>query len=487
MKVRTIINLALLLLILSFFGCGEDKKITDVGTPTTSPISTPSSVRAYQLFYASLTVTDSQNLSVQVRFHWGNSESSEYTDMKPSGTTFEVPYAYLETGNYKITASIRNSAGTVNEIGEATGSSITVTQAVGNDLIQSVIVDDNILYVTSLQPINVKFTYQIAPEVGYLFQGYSSQVQKNSHRISLPITNSSLSYEIELSALNAFEQQDTTFTFVSTNRRHKLLKVDFVDVGQGDGMLINTPEDQTIIIDGGRKGSFYATPRMLNYVTSKNVQHIRYMVETHYHFDHYGGLQDIIEAEIPYDIYLSNHPVGYDNPYYQPHSYVVGDFLDVSSNVSFKILNIGYPAGVTQSGINNMSIVIRMEYNEIAFLFMGDAEAPAENYLVNNHFQSLTADLVKLGHHGSDTSSTQSFRDAALNRFAKVGVISFGNNQWGHPHNLDRFTDYDIFGTGLPTGSWEGDNYHFETGTIEAYSDGYSVIMSYNRDVEEEL
>jgi competence protein ComEC len=300
----------------------------------------------------------------------------------------------------------------------------------------------------------------------------------------LPVEASGIDYTFDLQIITTDTLLDTLLIFTSTDHVYPLLRVDFVDVAQGDGTLIQTPEGHVIVVDGGY-GTYIPSfadpdtdwhgagyPFMLNYVISENIQHFTYLIETHNHMDHWGGLANIRNH---YD-YPFNQQLRPDNTL----GYQVGDYLNIDSEVSFQILNIGHPPG-NFSGENNKSIVLRIEYGDITYLLTGDIESPVENYLVNNNF-NLSADVLKVAHHGSNSSSTANFLNATLNRNIKIATISFGTgNPYNHPRSLERFSEFDVYGTNLPSNTWDGNNYRFDVGNIKTYTDGNTIIVGYDQ------
>ena len=334
---------------------------------------------------------------------------------------------------------------------------------------------------TTQVPVNLNFSYRRDNNTGKTYRGHSAQSKRTYIDIPLPVETAGYYYQMNLQIESDTVSKDTLLTFLATGSQYDLLRVDFVDVRQGDGALIQTPEGQAIAIDGGygsRVPSFSSPsywngagyPFMLNYVISENIPRFRFLVETHNHMDHWGGLADIRDHPIPYDYYLSP-----DNTY----GYVVGTYLDVNSAVRFRILNIDFPEGISSTNENNRSIVLRIEYGEIAYLFTGDVEAVIENYLLTTDL-NLSADVLKVAHHGSQSSSRQAFLEAVFDRYARIGVISFGTgNPYNHPHDLERFASYEIYGTGQPSDSYQSDSFYFNAGNIQTYSDGYIIIVSY--------
>jgi competence protein ComEC len=488
MKIKRISLLAIVILLILLASCGENRPTGEDNSNHEPPeiigvISVPDTVYTRSFFVASIVVNDPQDLDVQVRFNWGNGVVSEYTSFSSSGSSLEMAYAYQNSGIYTISVTARNSAGlTISD--ESSTRQITVLDKEHPGPINDLLIHNNRLFMTTSTDVNLTLSYERESMAGRAYKGYSAQNKRNYVDFPLPVESSNIDYQLYLELQNDVTIFDTLLVFTSTDSQYPLLRVDFVDVKQGDGALIQTPEGEVIAVDGGYgtrvppfanpdatwHGAGY--PYMLDYVLSENIGRFRFLVETHRHQDHWGGLQDIIDHNIPYDYYLSPD---------EPIDYEVGDFLNINSTVSFEILNIDFPPGVSQSSENNRSIVLKVEYGEIAYLLTGDMEHPVENYLVNNNF-SLSADVLKIGHHGSQTSSRDYFLNEVLNRHARIGVISFGTgNPYNHPHDLQRFADYEIFGTNQPSEQYHGDNYHFDTGDVKTYSDGYIIIVSYEK------
>lgn len=479
--------IAVIVLLVLLASCGENKPTGGDNGNNEPPeivgvISVPDTVSINSFFVASIVVNDPQDLDVQVRFNWGNGVYSEYTAFAPSGSTLTMPYAYQSSGVYTISVTARNRAGLTISNESSTRQISIITKEYSN-LINDLLIHDNRLFMTTGSEVNLSLAYQRDNLQGRAYKGYSSQNKRNYTDVPLPVEGSNIDYQLHLELHDNTTLFDTLLVFTSTSSEYPMLRVDFVDVKQGDGTLIQTPEGEVIAVDGGYgtnvppfsnpnapwHGAGY--PYMLDYVLNENIGRFRFLVETHRHMDHWGGLQDIIDHNIPYDYYLSPDT---------PLNYEVGDFLDISSAVSFQILNLDFPPGVSQTNENNRSIVLRIEYGEIVYLLTGDMEHPVENYLVNNNFP-LSADVLKIGHHGSQTSSRDYFLQEVFTRHARIGVISFGTgNPYNHPHDLQRFADYEIFGTNLPSEPYQGDNYHFDTGDVKTFSDGYIIIVSYD-------
>jgi beta-lactamase superfamily II metal-dependent hydrolase len=209
------------------------------------------------------------------------------------------------------------------------------------------------------------------------------------------------------------------------------LRFRFVNVGQGDATLIQTPGGKNILIDGGETGS-----GIVQYLQGLGIQRIDLMIATHPHSDHIGGLVQVLEA-FPVAKVVTNG---------QPHTTLVyerfldgiitaqAEYVEVRRGDIISIdglnLDVLHPVAPTDSDLNENSLVLKFTYNQTTFLLMGDAEATAEASLLSSGL-SLKADILKVGHHGSTSSSTQSFLKAVS---PKLAIYSAGvNNQYNHP------------------------------------------------------
>jgi competence protein ComEC len=215
-----------------------------------------------------------------------------------------------------------------------------------------------------------------------------------------------------------------------------ILQVHFIYVGQGDSILIISPEGNTALIDAGNPGS-----GSLEYLQSQGITHLDYIIATHTHADHIGGIAEIL-LNIPTDSVVTN-----GRPHTTEHyanmmdaisatkaAYVAverGDRLYMGSLV-FDVLHPLNPNDDTMNlRLNNDSIVMRLTYGETTFLLVGDAEEEAEADMLAAGIQ-MKADILKLGHHGSRSSTSPEFLSAVR---PSVAVYSAGvNNDLGFPH-----------------------------------------------------
>jgi len=214
------------------------------------------------------------------------------------------------------------------------------------------------------------------------------------------------------------------------------IMVSFIDVGQGDSTLIRS-RNNAVLIDGGEHS---ARNTVLNYLRDAGVQRLCYVVATHPHSDHIGGLVTMLGRVEVGSVVMPD--VQHDTPTFE-------NFLAAIENndipviipeprdiISAGIINLVVvappdPHPGAQNNLNNASIVLRLLHGQRSFLFTGDAESELEAWMVQSGI-NLSSDVLQVGHHGSRTSTTEIFLDAVNPRIA---VISMGaNNRHGHPH-----------------------------------------------------
>jgi competence protein ComEC len=222
-----------------------------------------------------------------------------------------------------------------------------------------------------------------------------------------------------------------------------LLEVDFLDVGQGDSILVKTPHGQNILIDGGPDSKIL---NQLGKTLPFFDKTIDLMVLTHPHDDHVNGLNDVLKRynvkKIIYTGVLHNGPGYIECLNLIKDKKIPITIIDRPQTIAFADkckLKILYPQknflGKEVNNLNNTSIVAKLEYGETSFLFTGDSEQEVEKELlkkekINNY--ELSTQVLKVGHHGSDTASNQDFLKAVNPNFA---VISVGkDNKFNHPN-----------------------------------------------------
>jgi competence protein ComEC len=226
-----------------------------------------------------------------------------------------------------------------------------------------------------------------------------------------------------------------------------MLTVAFLDVGQGDAIFIESPSGTQVLIDGGKDGSVLRElSRMMGFFD----RDIDMILATHADTDHVGGLVDVI-ANYAVDTVVMTENAG-NAPAFSAFKEAVAD---ESAKIIFTRRGHVYDLGSGSAGsttltilfpdydptgleTNTASIVAKLTYGDAEYLLTGDSPSAIEEYLVGRDSTLLQSDVLKIGHHGSDTSSSAAFLATVRPR---IGIISAGkDNSYGHPHQavLDR-------------------------------------------------
>jgi len=251
----------------------------------------------------------------------------------------------------------------------------------------------------------------------------------------------------------------------------KYLTVEFLDVGQGDAIHVTTPDGFELLIDGGPSAQVL---RQLAEKRSFFDKDIDVMIATHPDADHIAGLVDVMEryqigmildTAVESDSQVSQ--VFQDDARAEGARIVTakaGQSLQLGASTTVRILS---PAGDTTGWeTNTASIVVQVVYGDIEFMLTGDAPINIENYLVSQYGDLLESEVLKLGHHGSKTSTSEEFLEVVKPDYA---VVSAGkDNSYGHPKAevIERVIEKEIevFST-------------MEQGTITFMSDGNKVWL----------
>ncbi len=209
------------------------------------------------------------------------------------------------------------------------------------------------------------------------------------------------------------------------------IKVHYIDVGQGDSEFLELPNGQTMLIDAGipEQG-----PNVVKYIKDLGHNKIDYLIATHPHADHIGGMTDVVNS---FDI----------GKFYMPKKItttkVFTNLISAlkSKNLGINVAKVGVsilktgnldieilaPVNITGDDLNQYSAVVKVTYGANKFLFMGDAGGPSEEQITAD----VSADVLKVGHHGSNTASSQAFLNKVHPKYA---VIEVGKgNSYGHP------------------------------------------------------
>ncbi|NLI57093.1 MAG: DNA internalization-related competence protein ComEC/Rec2 [Clostridium sp.] len=225
----------------------------------------------------------------------------------------------------------------------------------------------------------------------------------------------------------------------------KGLEVVFLDVGQGDCAFIRTQGGKTILIDGGgyinreddsNIGDDIVIPFLLDYGVTK----LDVVAITHGHVDHTQGLKPILESFRVSNFIIPDVPVldGLEELLkiakerdINIESCKKGDIINLDKKTYFEVLHPKRDFYIYESALNNNSLVLKLYYENVSILFTGDIEKEAEIMLVDDELP-VYADILKVPHHGSATSTTLEFLQEID---PTVAVISVGRNNFGHPSN----------------------------------------------------
>ena len=239
------------------------------------------------------------------------------------------------------------------------------------------------------------------------------------------------------------------------------LLIDFIDVGQADSILVRN-QDKVMIIDAGTNE---AGETVVNYLKNLGITKIDYLIGTHPHEDHIGGLDDVINNFDIGQIYM---------PKIETTTKTFEDVLDAIENKNLTItapnkgdkIELGQAVGefmtepiLDKDNLNVSSLVLRLEFGNTSYLFMGDAEEENEETI-----RWPKTDVLKVGHHGSSTSSSESFLEQVQPQYAVIMVGK--DNSYGLPtqETIDKLNNRgsEIYRTD-------------EDGTIQITSDGNAI------------
>lgn len=243
--------------------------------------------------------------------------------------------------------------------------------------------------------------------------------------------------------------------WITGRARPTELRVTFLDVGQGDGIVIETPSGKVILVDSGGTGAAEGEDMgrrvVVPYLRQRGINALDVLLLTHPDSDHIGGAASILRA-FPVSLFMDNGQTtgsrtlartlrAAEERHVAYKRTARGEELDCHDGVTLSILA---PTEAERQGItNDASTVVRVEYGRTAFLLTGDAEAEEESELIAAS-QPLACNVLKVGHHGSRFSSTPAFLDAC---HPQLAVVSVGrHNLYGHPSGevLQRLHDRHI-------------------------------------------
>ena len=262
---------------------------------------------------------------------------------------------------------------------------------------------------------------------------------------------------------------------LSAARADGKLRVDFLDVGQGDSAFITMPDGTTLLVDGGGNpndaGRRIGETVVSEYLWWRGLSQIDYVLATHADADHIDGLNDVLKNFSVRAALIARRPR--DDPEFEKFSQRLTETRTNSETIQAGDvirfgeveINVLWPPNGGDTSTNNDSVALRIQFGERSILLTGDIEQVAERSLLASQ-QQLSADVVKVPHHGSKTSSTEGF---VLATKPQLAIISVGrNSRFGHPHKevVDRWKANGA--TVLTTG---------EYGTITLTTNGHDLNL----------
>ncbi len=213
------------------------------------------------------------------------------------------------------------------------------------------------------------------------------------------------------------------------------LKVHFLDVGQGDSILIEAPGDKRVLVDAGTSGA-----DVDDMLRKRGIERLDLVVATHPHADHIGGMSKVLKT-IPVGMYVDNGMTHTTMTYARTMATVEAKGIQYRAGLAGRVFNVGNRVRIevihprtnkmrgTRSDLNSNSVVLRVDHKKDCFLLTGDAEDPSERFMMNNDIANC--EVLKVAHHGSKHSTSMEWLNAIQ---PKIAVISVGEgNRYKHP------------------------------------------------------
>ena len=224
-------------------------------------------------------------------------------------------------------------------------------------------------------------------------------------------------------------------TIISEENYNEKLVVHFIDVGQGDSTLIEFPNGEISLIDAGTRNN---GEKVVKYLKEQGVKKIDYLIATHPHEDHIGGLPKIVKTFEIGKVYMPNRTANtriFEELLKEMQAKDLKINIAKGGNAILDEGNLKYtilaPNRDNYENTNNYSIVTKVEYKNNSIIITGDAERESELDIINGNY-NLNANILRIGNHGSDSSSLDEFIDIVNPEYY---VISVGrDNTYGHPH-----------------------------------------------------
>ncbi len=288
---------------------------------------------------------------------------------------------------------------------------------------------------------------------------YSIQGETTNHSIIFLDLNSDTTYYYRIKQKTAdtiIYSSIKKFNSGAVSAPAQILKVVYIDVKQGDSELIKTPEGNVVLIDGGY-GSYgaeswtgFGQKITLNYLKSESITSINYLILTHPHADHVGGLADVLsdssitKVDYVYDNMLSSTSEAYidflnaitprsETNYALPE---LGSFISLDSDqVKMKLIHNKNQMDEDDTGhyYNDCSLTYHLEFKNFKAMFQGDAETVAQDVILSNYPNDIRSQFYKVGHHGSYNGTSRAWMEKM--RPVACYIPCGAGNPYGHPHN----------------------------------------------------
>ncbi len=275
----------------------------------------------------------------------------------------------------------------------------------------------------------------------------------------------------------------TTSIPPQTVPKNHMLTVSFIDVGQGDAIFLQSPNGKTMLIDAGPTNS---ASKVVTFLKNKGISSLDIVIATHPHEDHIGGMTSILNSFTVYKFIDIGYPqttrvyedmlniIDQKNiPYITVKA---GDLINWDATTTIRVIN---PQRTFVDNLNDNSIVLKLTYGTINFLFMGDAGKLVEDQIHDN----IESEILKVSHHGSQYGTSPTFIRKVS---PQVSVISVGaDNPYGHPAKETLQCLYNagskVYRTdqvGTITISTDGNTYQIKTEKTESYTNSANNINS---------
>lgn len=239
------------------------------------------------------------------------------------------------------------------------------------------------------------------------------------------------------------------------------LNILYLNVGQADSTLITMGED-VMLIDAGNKSD---GDNIVQFLKAQGIEEIDYLIETHSDDDHSGGIEKIVQKLDVCNVYMPQSAIEESEIKDDININVFSDLEQIYNlgSATWKVLSVDNAEDVKENGDNDTSIVIQLNYKDNKFLFMGDATSKVEKQLLNNN-KLGKIDVLKVGHHGSNSSSSEKFLNTVLPKYSIISVNNWEYSKHPSENTIERLNSIhsEIYRTDV-------------NGTIWITSDGITI------------